>query len=101
MRVIHDDVVGIDTEKRRIKLAKQGELTYDRAVLSPGIDFMWDQVPALKSASPIEDPACLESRPANRGPAQATGRHMDGGTYALTIPKAPTAALPGRMNAPR
>ena len=40
IRVIHDDVVGIDAEKRKIKLAKHGELGYDRAILSPGIDFM-------------------------------------------------------------
>lgn len=96
VRVIHDDVVGIDTEKRRIKLAKQGELTYDRAVLSPGIDFMWDQVPALKSAE--AQSKILHAWKA--GPQTVALRKQlegmkDGGTYALTIPKAPYRCPPG------
>jgi sulfide dehydrogenase [flavocytochrome c] flavoprotein subunit len=96
VRVIHDDVVGIDTEKRRIKLAKQGELAYDRAVLSPGIDFMWDQVPALKSAE--AQSKILHAWKA--GPQTVALRKQledmkDGGTYALTIPKAPYRCPPG------
>ena len=96
VRVIHDDVVGIDTEKRRIKLAKQGELAYDRAVLSPGIDFMWDQVPALKNAE--AQAKILHAWKA--GPQTVALRKQledmkDGGTYALTIPKAPYRCPPG------
>jgi sulfite dehydrogenase len=44
VRVIQDDVLAVDSVKRSVKLAKGGEMSYDRIVLSPGIDFMFDQV---------------------------------------------------------
>ena len=96
VRVIHDDVIGIDAEKRKIKLAKHGELGYDRAVLSPGVDFMWDAVPALKSA----DAQSKILHAWKAGPQTVALRKQledmkDGGVYALTIPKAPYRCPPG------
>ncbi|MDQ5877991.1 MAG: sulfide dehydrogenase [flavocytochrome c] flavoprotein chain, partial [Pseudomonadota bacterium] len=96
VRVIHDDVVGIDAEKRKIKLAKHGELGYDRAVLSPGVDFMWDAVPALKGA----DAQSKILHAWKAGPQTVALRKQledmkDGGVYALTIPKAPYRCPPG------
>ena len=47
IRIIQDEVVAVDAAKRSIKLTKGGELSYDRLVLSPGVDFMFDQIPGL------------------------------------------------------
>jgi len=96
VRVIHDDVVGIDAEKRKIKLARHGELGYDRAVLSPGVDFMWDAVPALKS----EDAQSKILHAWKAGPQTVALRKQlvdmkDGGVYAIQIPKAPYRCPPG------
>jgi sulfide dehydrogenase [flavocytochrome c] flavoprotein subunit len=96
VRVIHDDVVAIDPAKRSISLAKQGELSYDRAVLSPGIEFLWDQVPGLKSAE--AQAKILHAWKA--GPQTVALRKQledmkDGGVYALSIPKAPYRCPPG------
>jgi sulfide dehydrogenase [flavocytochrome c] flavoprotein subunit len=74
--IIQDDVVAVDAAKRSISLAKGGDMSYDRLVLSPGVDFMWDQIPGLNNAAAQgQDSARLEGRPADRRPAQATGRH--------------------------
>ncbi|MFC5300404.1 FCSD flavin-binding domain-containing protein [Azospira restricta] len=96
VRVIHDDVVGIDAEKRRIRLATYGELAYDRAVLSPGIEFMWDQVPGLNNA----DAQAKILHAWKAGPQTVALRKQleamkDGGVYALTVPKAPYRCPPG------
>ncbi len=96
VRVIHDDVVGIDAAKRSIRLAKQGELSYDRAVLSPGIEFLWDQVPGLKTAE--AQAKILHAWKA--GPQTVALRKQlesmkDGGVYALCVPKAPYRCPPG------
>ncbi|MBW7900711.1 MAG: FCSD flavin-binding domain-containing protein [Rhodocyclaceae bacterium] len=96
VRVVHDSVLGIDAEKRTIKLEKGGEINYDRAILSPGVDFLWDQVPALKSA----DAQAKILHAWKAGPQTVALRKQledlkDGGVYALTIPKAPYRCPPG------
>jgi sulfide dehydrogenase [flavocytochrome c] flavoprotein subunit len=44
-------VTAIDAEKRMVKLASGGELPYDRLILSPGIDFMWETLPGMATAA--------------------------------------------------
>jgi len=42
VKLVRDMVASIDPEKRMVKLASGGELPYDRLIVSPGIDFMWE-----------------------------------------------------------
>lgn len=49
IRVVRDSAVAIDAEKRQVRLAGGDSLGYDRVIVSPGIEFMFDQIPALKS----------------------------------------------------
>ena len=96
VRVVHDMVVAIDAEKRSVTLARGGTLGYDRLVVSPGIDFMWESVPGLTPQ--VADSKILHSWQA--GPQTAALRAQleampDGGVYALTIPKMPFRCPPG------
>ncbi|MBS1131841.1 MAG: sulfide dehydrogenase (flavocytochrome), flavoprotein subunit, partial [Proteobacteria bacterium] len=50
VRVIQDDVVSVDAAKKTISLKGGSALSYDRLVLSPGVDFMFDQIPGLNNA---------------------------------------------------
>ncbi len=96
VRVIQDDVVAVDAAKRSLRLAKGGDLSYDRIVLSPGIDFMFDQIPGLNNAAAQEKilhawKACAQTV-ALRKQLEAM---PDGGTFAVAIPKAPYRCPPG------
>lgn len=96
VRVIQDEVTGIDAGTRKVKLAKGGELSYDRLVLSPGIDFMWDQVPALKSADAQSKILhAWKAGPQTIGLRKQLEDMKNGGVYAITIPKAPYRCPPG------
>ena len=96
VRVIQDDVTAVDASKRTIRLAKGGEMSYDRLVLSPGIDFMYDQLPGLNTAD-----AQSKILHAWKAGAQTVALRKqledmkDGGVYAITIPKAPYRCPPG------
>jgi sulfide dehydrogenase [flavocytochrome c] flavoprotein subunit len=96
VRVIQDDVVAVDAAKRSIKLAKGGDMTYDRLVLSPGVDFMFDQIPGLNN--PDAQSKILHAWKAG---AQTVALRKqledmkDGGVYAISIPKAPYRCPPG------
>ncbi len=96
VRVVQDDVVAVNAEKRSISLKSGGSMSYDRLVLSPGVDFMWDEIPGLKSAD-----AQNKILHAWKAGAQTVALRKqlesmkDGGTYAIAIPKAPYRCPPG------
>ena len=96
VRLIQDDVVAVDAAKRSIKLAKGGDIAYDRLVLSPGVDFMFDQIPGLNNAD-----AQAKILHAWKAGAQTVALRKqleamkDGGVYAISIPKAPYRCPPG------
>ena len=76
VRVIQDEVVAVDAAKRSISLAKGGSMTYDRLVLSPGVDFMFDQIPGLNNA--VAQSTILhawKAGPQTVALAQTTGGH--------------------------
>ena len=96
VRVVRDTATAIDAEKKTVRLAGGAALSYDRLVLSPGIDFLWDSVPGLNNAQAQE--AILHAWKA--GPQTVALRRQleampDGGVYALTIPVAPYRCPPG------
>lgn len=96
VRLIRDEVVAVDAGKRTISLKAGGAMTYDRLVLSPGVDFLWDQVPGLNN--PEAQGKILHAWKA--GPQTVALRKQledmkDGGTYAITIPRAPYRCPPG------
>ncbi len=44
INVLHDWVVSIDADQRTVSLKDGSNLTYDRLIVSPGIDFRWDTI---------------------------------------------------------
>jgi len=96
VKLVRDMVTSIDADKRMVKLASGGELPYDRLILSPGIDFMWEALPGM--AKPEAKDKVLHAWKAG---AQTVALRKqleampDGGVYALAIPLAPYRCPPG------
>jgi len=96
IRIVRDTVVSIDADKRTLALAGGATLNYDRLIVSPGVDFMWDQLPGM--LKPGAQDSILHAWKAG---AQTTALRAqlqampDGGTYAMTIPPAPYRCPPG------
>jgi NADPH-dependent 2,4-dienoyl-CoA reductase/sulfur reductase-like enzyme len=96
VRMVRDTATAVDTGTRVVRLAGGGELPYDRLILSPAIDFMWDKVPALNNVSAQD--RILHAWKA--GPQTVALRNQlaamaDGGVYAISIPVAPYRCPPG------
>ena len=96
VRVVQDEVAGVDATKKTISLKSGGSMSYDRLVLSPGVDFMWGEIPAL--ADTDAQNKILHAWKA--GPQTVALRKQledmkDGGVYAIAIPKAPYRCPPG------
>jgi NADPH-dependent 2,4-dienoyl-CoA reductase/sulfur reductase-like enzyme len=96
VNVVHDMVTSIDAEKRVVKLAKGGELAYDRLILSPGVDFMWETLPGMAAAGAKDN--ILHAWKAG-SQTLALRKQLeampDGGVFAMSIPPAPYRCPPG------
>ena len=96
VNLVRDTVTSIDADKRSVKLASGSELAYDRLILSPGVDFMWDTLPGM--AKPGAQDKVLHAWKAG---AQTVALRKqleampDGGVYAMSIPMAPYRCPPG------
>ncbi|OIQ77001.1 sulfide dehydrogenase [flavocytochrome c] flavoprotein chain precursor [mine drainage metagenome] len=93
---VKSTVEGIDPAGHTVKLANGDTLGYDKLVLSPGIDLMFDQVKGLLAAR--DEGKILQSMKA--GPETMALRRQiealpDGGVFALTVPLAPYRCPPG------
>jgi sulfide dehydrogenase [flavocytochrome c] flavoprotein subunit len=96
MRVVHDMVVAVDAGKREVKLASGGTLAYDRLVVSPGIEFMYEGIAGMAGAAAQQQ--VLHAWKA--GPQTAALRAQleampDGGVVAISMPLAPYRCPPG------
>lgn len=94
--LVRDRAVAVDPQARTVRLAGGQTLAYDRLVVAPGIDFIYDELPSLKDAAAQE--RILHSWKA--GPQTLALRRQlesmrDGGVYALCVPKSPYRCPPG------
>jgi sulfide dehydrogenase [flavocytochrome c] flavoprotein chain len=94
--VVYDEVVGINPDQQEIVLADGDVLPYDRLIVSPGVDLLFDEIPGLSDPGARE--RVLHAWKAGQQTV-ALRRQLesmpDGGVYALTIPKAPYRCPPG------
>lgn len=96
VQVVTDEVIAVDAAKKVVRLARGGDLSYDRLVVSPGIDFMYGEVQGYEAG--MNAGRVLHAWKA--GPQTVALRRQlegmkDGGVYALSIPVAPYRCPPG------
>jgi len=94
--VVHDEAVALDAAKKTVRLARGGDLAYERLIISPGIDFNFDEIQGYADA--MQSGAVLHAWKA--GPQTVALRRQleqmrDGGVYVLSIPLAPYRCPPG------
>ena len=96
VRVVHDRAVAIDGDRRQVRLERGDPLSYDRVIVSPGIDFMWEALPSLKTAE--QRARVLHAWKAGAQTAELRKRLVamrDGGVFVIAIPEAPYRCPPG------
>ena len=93
VKIIHESATAIEPDTKRVRIG-EGYLGYDRLVVSPGIDFQWEQVEGLAAArdtvlhawkagpQTVELAAQIQSMP-------------DGGVFVLTVPPVAYRCPPG------
>ena len=91
VQLVRDEVTAVDAAKKTVRLARGPDLTYERLIVSPGIDFLFGDIEGY-------DESVVHAWKA--GPQTVALRRQleqmpDGGVYVLSIPLAPYRCPPG------
>jgi sulfite dehydrogenase len=96
VRVVHDEASAVDAGKREVRLSSGGTVPYDRLIVSPGADIIYDAIPGLRSAAAQERiPHTWRAGDETVLLTRQLRAMRDGGVYALHIPVAPYRCPPG------
>ena len=95
IKLVFGDAVAIDAAARTVRLAGGETLAYDRLVIAPGVDPVYDTIPGLKSAEAqsrvLHAWKAGEQTVALRRQLEAM---RDGGVFAIHVPRAPYRCAP-------
>jgi len=93
--VVNGEVTAVDPQKQAVMLAN-GHLSYDRLIVAPGVDFMFDQIEGLNAdRSETTVPHAWKAGEQTVLLRKQLESMRDGGVFAISIPKMPYRCPPG------
>jgi NADPH-dependent 2,4-dienoyl-CoA reductase/sulfur reductase-like enzyme len=92
--IVAQSATTIDTQKRSVTAADGATLTYDRLVLSPGIDFHFKALPGYDDAASEKMPHAWKAGAQTLLLRRQLEAMTDGGTVAIAIPANPSRCPP-------
>jgi len=95
IRLVHASVIDIDADKRRVRTDGAGDFDYDRLVLSPGFDFIHGDIAGYDARAQETILHAWKAGPQTLALRKQLEDLPAGGTYLLSIPKAPYRCPPG------
>jgi sulfide dehydrogenase [flavocytochrome c] flavoprotein subunit len=93
VKIRHQAAAAIEPDKQRVRVGKDS-LEYDRLIVSPGIDFLWDQIEGLAPAKEIVLHA-WKAGPQTVALAKQLQSLPDGGVVVMTVPPVAFRCPPG------
>lgn len=92
---VQDTVTAIDASAKKVTMLR-GELSYDRLVVAPGVDFNYDSLPMLASAEAQQQiPHAWKAGWQTVNLRKQLEAMPDGGVFVMNVPKAPYRCPPG------
>ena len=90
---VSDEVTAIDASNKKVTM-KRGEVSYNRLIIAPGIDMMYDTLPNLETVQQ-EIPHAWKAGWQTDNLRKQLEAMPDGGVFVISIPKAPYRCPPG------
>jgi sulfide dehydrogenase [flavocytochrome c] flavoprotein chain len=96
VQVVNDEATAVDADKKLVTLERGGELKYDRLIVSPGIDFMFNEIAGYEDGMKAGRVVHAWKAGAQTIALQKQLANMnDGGVFVLSVPLAPYRCPPG------
>ena len=96
VKTVQATVTAIDSDKQLVRLDDGAEIAYDRLIVAPGVDFIYDDLPML-TADIINNkiPHAWKAGPQTQLLYDQLKAMRQGGNVVMTIPAAPFRCPPG------
>ncbi|EME68544.1 NAD(FAD)-dependent dehydrogenase [Paramagnetospirillum caucaseum] len=95
VEVVRDSVAAIEGDARRVRLLGGGWIAYDRLIVSPGIDLLWNEIEGYDEAAAAVMPHAWKAG----GQTALLRRRLeaveDGGVVVIAVPGNPFRCPPG------
>jgi NADPH-dependent 2,4-dienoyl-CoA reductase/sulfur reductase-like enzyme len=92
---VQDEVTAIDVTAKKITMLR-GSLSYDRLIIAPGVDFIYDDLPMLANIEAQQQvPHAWKAGWQTVNLHQQLAAMTDGGAFVMNVPKAPYRCPPG------
>jgi NADPH-dependent 2,4-dienoyl-CoA reductase/sulfur reductase-like enzyme len=93
--LVGDRAVDVDGNGRSVTLASGNTLSYDRLILSPGIDFRWGALPGYDESAVDRMPHAWKAGPQTLALKRQLAAMEDGGLVVISVTAAPFRCPPG------
>ncbi len=93
--VLHDRAIAIDAGRKEVKFGGGALITYDRLILSPGIDFRWGAIDGYDQAAADRAPHAWKAGRQTILLRNQLAAMDDGGLVAMSVPAPPFRCPPG------
>ncbi|WP_020146509.1 NAD(P)/FAD-dependent oxidoreductase [Thioalkalivibrio sp. ALJ15] len=93
--VIQDKVIGVDADSRTVRLESGDSLQYDKLVMSPGIDFKYEDMPGIEEADAETIPHAWKAGSQTELLRAQLQAMPNGGVYVMVAPPNPYRCPPG------
>ncbi|CUH77807.1 NAD(P)/FAD-dependent oxidoreductase [Tropicibacter naphthalenivorans] len=95
INVVHDYATGVDRDAKTVALAGGGRVSYDRLIISPGIDFIDGAVPGWDVSAQDVMPHAYKAGTQTALLKSQIEAMPQGGTYVMVAPPNPYRCPPG------
>ncbi len=95
INVVHDVAVDVDRAGKMVKLARGGDVAYDRLVVTPGIAMRYDSIEGYSAEASTVMPHAWQAGTQTAALKQQLEAMEDGGTFVICPPPNPFRCPPG------
>src|SRR5262245_1304118 len=95
VQILRDEATAINVEKKRVSLKRIEDLPYDRLIVSPAVDLMFDQIQGYDAEAQKTLLTAWKAGPETVELRKQLEAMPDGGVFVLAVPRAPYRCPPG------
>ena len=95
VQVLRDEATAINVEKKKVSLKRIEDLPYDRLIVSPAVELMYEQIEGYDAEAQKKILAAWKAGPETAALRQQIESMRDGGVFVISIPRSPYRCPPG------
>jgi len=95
VQVLRDEAAAINVEKKKVSLKRNDDLPYDRLIVSPAVDLMYEQIEGYDAEAQKKVLTAWKAGPETVALRQQLEAMRDGGVFVVSIPRSPYRCPPG------